>query len=53
MTPSVTFSPNQNGTTLVPIPVDAGQTAAVAVSVEPEGGSRQPTTKPAFVQPFS
>jgi hypothetical protein len=53
MAPSVTFSPNQNGTTLVPIPVDASQTTAVAVSVEPEGGSRQPTTKPAFVQPFS
>jgi anti-sigma-K factor RskA len=53
MAPSVTFSPNANGTTLVPIPVDASQTTAVAVSVEPEGGSRQPTTKPAFVQPFS
>lgn len=52
MAPSVTFSPNANGTTLVPIPIDAAQTAAVAVSVEPEGGSRQPTTKPAFVQPF-
>jgi hypothetical protein len=53
MTPSVTFSPNANGTTLVPIPADATQTAVVAVSVEPEGGSRQPTTKPAFIQPLS
>lgn len=53
MAPSVTFAPNQNGTTLVPIPVDASRTAAVGVSVEPEGGSRQPTTKPAFVQAFS
>jgi anti-sigma-K factor RskA len=53
MAPSVTFSANANGTTLVPIPVDATRTAAVGVSVEPEGGSRQPTTKPAFVQALS
>ena len=51
--PSVTFSPSQSGITLVPIPQDAANLAAVAVSVEPEGGSRQPTTKPAFVQPLS
>jgi anti-sigma-K factor RskA len=51
--PSVTFTPSQTGITLVPIPEGAGNTAAVAVSVEPEGGSRQPTTKPAFVQPLS
>ncbi|HEV8022693.1 MAG TPA: anti-sigma factor [Candidatus Lustribacter sp.] len=51
--PSVTFSPSQEGLTLVPLPEDAGNLAAVAVSVEPEGGSRQPTTKPAFVQPLS
>ena len=52
MTPSVTFAPNQAGTTLVPLAADARATAAVAVSVEPDGGSRQPTTKPTFVQPF-
>jgi anti-sigma-K factor RskA len=51
--PSVTFTPSQTGITLVPIPEGTGNTAAVAVSVEPEGGSRQPTTKPAFVQPLS
>jgi anti-sigma-K factor RskA len=53
VTPSVTFTPSQTGITLVPIPQDAGNLSAVAVSVEPEGGSRQPTTKPAFVQPLS
>jgi anti-sigma-K factor RskA len=53
MVPSVTFVPNPDGTTLVPIPDDAENLAAVAVSVEPEGGSRQPTTKPAVFQPFS
>jgi anti-sigma-K factor RskA len=51
--PSVTFTPSQSGLTLVPIPEGAGNVAAVAVSVEPQGGSRQPTTKPAFVQPLS
>jgi anti-sigma-K factor RskA len=51
--PSVTFTPSQNGLTLVPIPDNAGNLAAVALSVEPQGGSRQPTTKPAFVQPLS
>jgi hypothetical protein len=53
MAPSVTFTPSQNGITLVPLPAVAGSLAAVAVSVEPQGGSRQPTTKPAFVQPLS
>jgi anti-sigma-K factor RskA len=48
--PSVTFTPSQNGLTLVPIPESAGNLTAVALSVEPQGGSRQPTTKPAFVQ---
>ena len=51
--PSVTFTPSQSGLTLVPIPDNAGSLAAVAVSVEPQGGSRAPTTKPAFVQPLS
>lgn len=51
--PSVTFSPSPEGLTLVPLPEDAASLAAVALSVEPEGGSRQPTTKPAFVQPLS
>lgn len=51
--PSVTFVPNQSGITLVPLPEDAANLSAVALSVEPEGGSRQPTTKPAFVQPLS
>jgi len=51
--PSITFTPNANGTTLVPLPEDATGLSAVALSVEPSGGSRAPTTKPAFVQPLS
>src|SRR5665213_2224766 len=50
--PSVVFTPSENGLTLVPLRADARSLAAVAVSVEPEGGSRQPTTKPTFVQPL-
>ena len=53
MAPSVTFTPSQNGLTLVPIPDNAGSLAAVGLSVEPQGGSRQPTTKPAFLQTLS
>jgi anti-sigma-K factor RskA len=46
--PSRIFMP-RSGTTVVPLPETAGRTAAVAVSVEPMGGSKQPTTKPIAV----
>lgn len=51
--PSRTFTPNESGTTLVPLPEDATGLTAIALSVEPTGGSRAPTTKPAFVQPLT
>jgi anti-sigma-K factor RskA len=51
MAPSVTFVP-QNGRVLLRLPVDARSIAAVAVSVEPAGGSAQPTSKPLFVVLF-
>lgn len=44
--PSVTFTPNSNGVAVVALPVDASRLAAIAVTVEPEGGSKAPTTKP-------
>lgn len=44
--PSVTFQPESGGLALVRLPETATTIAAVAVSVEPEGGSKQPTTKP-------
>lgn len=53
MTPSVTFVPDRNGVAVVPVPVNAAHLAAVAVSVEPEGGSKQPTSTPTFVLKFS
>ncbi len=53
MSPSVTFVPNGNGVAVVQLPVDASNLTAVALSVEPEGGSKQPTTTPTFVLKFS
>jgi anti-sigma-K factor RskA len=44
--PSLTFVPDARGVAVVAVPVDARDTAAVAISVEPEGGSKQPTTTP-------
>ena len=44
--PSVTFEPSSGGVAVVRLPEAATTIAAVAVSVEPEGGSKQPTTKP-------
>jgi anti-sigma-K factor RskA len=44
--PSVTFEPDSGGVVVVRLPETATTIAAVAVSVEPEGGSKQPTTKP-------
>lgn len=53
MQPSVTFVPNAEGVAVVALPVDARRVGVVAVSVEPEGGSRAPTTAPTFVRPLS
>jgi anti-sigma-K factor RskA len=47
--PSLTFAPGSDGDVVVPLPEDARTVAAVAVSVEPRGGSRQPTTEPIAV----
>ncbi len=49
MSPSLTFVPNRNGTAVVALPVDGKSIVAVAVSAEPNGGSNQPTSVPAFV----
>lgn len=49
MVPSVTFVPDRRGVALVPVSVNASNDAAVAVSVEPPGGSRQPTSAPVLL----
>src|SRR5579863_1546893 len=53
MVPSLTFVPDAHGVAVVALPPDARATAAVAVSVEPEGGSKQPTSKPILVVPLT
>jgi anti-sigma-K factor RskA len=53
MSASITFMPDRAGVALVSLPVNAATVAAVAVSVEPEGGSKAPTTKPEFVVKLS
>lgn len=49
VTPSVTFEPADNGATVVRLPAAPVTLAAVAVSIEPTGGSKQPTSKPIAV----
>jgi anti-sigma factor RsiW len=49
MAPSITFTPNERDVTVVRLPESALGVAAVAVSVEPAGGSKQPTSKPIAV----
>ncbi len=53
MQPSVTFTPNADGVAVVALPVDASKVGTVALSVEPEGGSKAPTTTPTFVRTLS
>jgi anti-sigma-K factor RskA len=51
--PSITFSPEPSGVAIVELPVGASGLAAVAVSVEPAGGSKTPTSAPTFVRKLS
>jgi anti-sigma-K factor RskA len=51
--PSITFVPDARGFVVVSLPQSAASIGAVAVSVEPSGGSLTPTTKPLFVQPLT
>jgi Anti-sigma-K factor rskA len=46
MVASPTFLPDSRGVALIVLAADAHATAEVVVTIEPEGGSRQPTTKP-------
>ena len=48
--PSLTFLPDAQGFVVVSLPESATNVSAVAISVEPRGGSSAPTTKPLFVQ---
>jgi anti-sigma factor RsiW len=50
--PSVTFVPDSTGDATVAVPADPATTTETAISVEPAGGSKQPTTKPIAVIPI-
>lgn len=53
MMPSPTFLPDARGTALIIVPADARSTSEVVVTIEPEGGSKEPTTKPLISVAFS
>jgi hypothetical protein len=53
MVPGVTFRPNHDGFAIVRLPISAQSIDAVALSVEPEGGSKAPTTAPTFFEKIS
>jgi hypothetical protein len=53
LVPSPTFLPDARGVALVIVPADARATAEVAVTMEPEGGSKEPTTKPLISVAFN
>jgi hypothetical protein len=51
--PSITFVPDARGMTVIELPEAAADLVAVAVSIEPAGGSTSPTSAPAFVRKLS
>lgn len=46
VTASPIFLPDARGVAFILLPADARTTAAVSVTLEPDGGSREPTGKP-------
>jgi Anti-sigma-K factor rskA len=53
MLASPTFLPDARGVALIVLTADARSTAEVAVTLEPEGGSKEPTSKPLMDVAFS
>jgi anti-sigma-K factor RskA len=53
LAPSIVFTPSASGSAVVALPENGDNLAVVALSVEPEGGSKAPTSKPTFVRPLS
>lgn len=48
LSPSVTFVPESSGVAVIQIPADASRVSQIAVTAEPEDGSKQPTGTPLF-----
>ncbi len=53
MTASPTFLPDARGTALVLLTADARSAVEVSVTLEPDGGSKEPTTKPLMDAPLT
>jgi len=53
LTPSIVFTPSASGVAIVALPENADNLAVVALSVEPEGGSKMPTSKATFIRPLT
>jgi anti-sigma-K factor RskA len=53
LAPSIVFTPSAAGNAVVALPENAEALAVVALSIEPEGGSKTPTTKALFVRPLT
>lgn len=50
MVPGATFVPDRHGVAILPISSDAKALHAIAVSIEPPGGSKAPTTSPVVLE---
>jgi hypothetical protein len=48
--PGVTFVPTKSGVAVVAVPKAATTLSAVEITLEPDGGSRHPTTRPLFIR---
>ncbi len=48
--PALTFVPDSHGVAVVTLPVDAKDVAAVEITLEPDGGSKAPTSKPLVLE---
>lgn len=53
LAPSVVFLPSASGAAVVALPENGENLTLIALSVEPEGGSKAPTSKPTFVRPLT
>jgi hypothetical protein len=53
MSASPTFVPDARGTALVVLTADARSAVEVTITLEPDGGSKEPTTKPLMDAPLT
>jgi hypothetical protein len=53
LAPSIVFTTSAAGNAVVALPENAEALAVVALSIEPEGGSKAPTSKALFVRPLT